>query len=106
MSNKVAVKKSEIEISGATTHIKSHALVDALIQDKADTVAGLSNLVAPLDPKSLHVDNQGRLQINDAAFAKALAGRLSGKGALADNGVCNGGGCAAAHGITAASRPE
>jgi hypothetical protein len=108
MANTASVKASEVHVSGEKAIITSPELVDALVQDKADTVAGLSNLVAPFDATKMHVDRFGRLVVNDAAFAAALKSRLGAAhigGAAADNSVCNGGACAAASGITAASRP-
>ncbi len=109
MANNVSVKATEVHVSGKTAHITSPDLVDALIQDKADTVAGLSKLVAPFDASKMHVDKFGRLVVNDAKFAEALQNRLKaavpGAGPAADNTVCNGGACLAPGGITASSNP-
>ena len=109
MPNTASVKNSEIHVAGGTTRITSPALVDALVQDKADTVAGLHKLVAPFDASQMHVDQFGRVVVNDPNFTKVMTQRLaasSGGGPLADNGVCNGGACAKPGGISAASNPN
>src|SRR5262245_61572592 len=92
MANKVGIKSSEVHVAGNTTLITSPELVDALVQDKAGTVTGLKNLVAPFDASKMYVDRFGRLVVNDAKFAETLKARLAAGehagGTAADNLLC------------------
>ena len=82
----VTIKSENMEIVGSTAALTSSALATHLIQTPADALQLLGQ-VAPVNVSDISIDDQGRVVVDNPAFASALQQSID--AALEkDNGIC------------------
>jgi|SRR3989339_1529950 len=91
---KTNAKKTDIELVGKNeVRIKSTGLLNAFVHSSPHALEKLhKDIGSPVSIESVTVDESGRIVIRDAAFRKAIEGKLS-KATAATNTICNNGYC-------------
>jgi hypothetical protein len=98
----ITIKSEHAEVAGSTARLRSAALATHLIQNQSGAL-GVLEQIAPVKASDISIDDQGRVIVDNDAFASALRKSID-LGTAADNHGC-GLGCAAEPGDIAA-RPE
>ncbi|MCL6751920.1 hypothetical protein KBT16_13480 [Nostoc sp. CCCryo 231-06] len=86
----VFVKPENISLSGTNeASIKSHALLNALVNQQQEAVGLLKSTVSSIELSQISVDEYGTIVINNDAFREYVKGFiLNPVRPAVDNGVC------------------
>lgn len=95
---KINIRPDNIEHHGDDTVALSNPILRNMLVQKPDAAFDwLSSRVGPVDPAEISIDDNGRVLISNAAFAKVLSDRVAAKTgndpAVAGDTACSNGSC-------------